>query len=385
MKLALKKMLNPAEIKLLKKVAIISIASSVLIVGTIWLFQFYHIHKKVKKPDPLLQSTSLQPIDIEAHKLTARRYLQCADPERAIPHLQRTLALNNKDFQSREELANAYLDAGYYQKALEQYNLIPEKELPESINALIYARKGIASFYLGEKEQSRATLDECLTRFPKSAEAACFLGQIEATVADTLKSLSYLQKAIAIDSSYTEAWYQISRIKMMQGKYLDARQILLKALQIEPLHAKSHSRLGMVYYYLKNPELARTSYQTALALNPSDFNTHYNLGELYYSVLNDTVNALREFKETVKLDPMHIDANFRIGLICVRNGMLKESIRYFENALSNNPGNIRILLQQAAAFEKLSLTTEAVMVYNKILDIDVLNSIARQKIKMLQS
>ncbi|NLE02252.1 MAG: tetratricopeptide repeat protein [Fibrobacter sp.] len=384
MKFSLKKILSPSELKILRNVSLISIAVSLIIVVISWLFQIYNISKKTPELNPLLSNLNILPFDIEAHKLSAKRFMQSNNPQSAIPHLQRVIVLAPKDIISQKELADAYLEAGYYQKALDLYNQLTEKELQESVLTQIWARRGIANFFLDNKEQSALILKECLTRFPGSAEAACFLGQIEAANSDTSKSIEYLNKAIEIDSTYTEAWYQLSRIKMFQKNYIAARQLLLKALQIEPLHAKSHARLGMVYYYLNNPDLARTSYQTALALNPEDFNTHYNLGELYYSYYKDTVNALKEFKQTLALNPVHSDANFKTALICVKNGMIKESIKYFQDALVTAPQNLRILLQLAAAFEKLSLTTEAIQVYNKILDIDDLNSIARQKIKMLK-
>jgi len=77
----------------------------------------------------------------------------------------------------------------------------------------------------------------------------------------------------------------------------------LRILDIEPLNAKTHARLGMVYYYLDEPEMAKKSYTTALALNPNDYNTHYNLGELFYSKYEDNGSALDEFKKTLEGNP----------------------------------------------------------------------------------
>ena len=126
----------------------------------------------------------------------------------------------------------------------------------------------------------------------------------------------------------------------------------------------------MVYYYLSKPDLAKASYQTALAINPDDFNTRYNLGELYYSLINDTALSLEEYKKAVTQYPGHVEANFKIGLICMRNGMLKEAIRYFEQAVKNDQNNTRILLQLAVAYEKLELLDKAKETYHRILSID---------------
>ena len=329
------------------------------------------------------RSSELLPIDIEAHQILAARFLSSGKPEKAIPHLQRIIPFKKYDFHVRKELGNAYLEAGYYNKALEEYDFLLQGDVPDSLSPDICARKGIALFYLGQIELSKSSLTECLSRFPSSAEAACFLGQIEATLSNQEKSLEYLEMALQKDSTYVEAWYQLARYYTKESNYLKARNLLNHALQIDPLHEKSHSRLGMIYYYLSNPDLARASYQTALALNPDDFNTHYNLGELYYTQLEDTAQALKEYKSAVNLYPEHVEANFKIGLICMNNGMYKEAARYFEQAIANDQNNIRIMLQLAVSFEKLNLKDNALKIYNRILTIDPLNCIAKQKIRLL--
>jgi tetratricopeptide (TPR) repeat protein len=139
----------------------------------------------------------------------------------------------------------------------------------------------------------------------------------------------------------------------------------------------------MVYYYLDYPELARKSYQTALILNPDDFNTHYNLGELFYGVIGDTVAALKEFKNAFILNPSLYEAAFKIGLICMKNGMNKEAVHYFELALKRVPDDVRILLQCAVAWERLERRDRAAEKYRTVLAVDELNSIARLKLKLL--
>jgi tetratricopeptide (TPR) repeat protein len=114
-----------------------------------------------------------------------------------------------------------------------------------------------------------------------------------------------------------------------------------------------------------------------------DFNTRYNLAELLYSAMSDTENALREFTVTLRQNPQHCEANFKVGLICMRNNMIKEAIRYFETALETEPDNVRILLQRAVAYEKLGDKETALRTYRTIQGIEPLNTIAIQKIKYL--
>ncbi|NLG17326.1 MAG: tetratricopeptide repeat protein [Fibrobacter sp.] len=381
----LKIRLSPSELQIIKKVSIISISACIFLIAASWGYHALKIRLKASAEASSKQKVyELLPIDLEAHLLTAQRYLRSGNPEKAIPHLQRIIPLKKYDFEVRKTLADAYLEAGYFQEALQQYTFLIEQQPPESLAAEVCARRGISLYYSGNLEQSATSLTECLSRYPGSAEAACFMGQIEASInPQSPKILEYLENALKYDSSYVEAWYQLSRYHMQLNDYLKARVLLVHALELDPLHAKSHSRLGMIYYYMSMPDLSRASYQTALAINPEDFNTRYNLGELYYCLTADTALALEEYKKAVSQHPGHVEANFKIGMICLRNGMLKEAVRYFEQAVKYDQNNIRILLQLAVAFEKLELIDRAIETYRRILAIDNLNSIAKQKIRLL--
>lgn len=379
---------SPSEVKLIRKVALFSVIGCVLIVGGTWIFFRIQISHKVaveKKTANLNNSSAIIPIDIEAHRQAASRYMHIGAPEKALPHLERLHALDKKDHQITLELAQAALEAGGYQQALGYYDELLEKMDPDSISGAQCARRGVALFYLSRIEESRLALEACVERFPRNAEAYCFLGQIEAyRKLPSDKAIDYFNRSIAIDSTYTEAWYQLARVYMLQKLYPKARTLLLTAVAINPFHSKSHSRLGMVYYYLDYPELARKSYQTSLVLNPDDFNTHYNLGELLYSELNDTTGALREFKAALALNPKLFEAAFRIGLICMKNGMYKEAVGYFNQALTSAPDDVRIMLQSAVTWEKLDRIDKAAELYRSILAVDQLNGIARQKLKLIE-
>jgi tetratricopeptide (TPR) repeat protein len=285
----------------------------------------------------------------------------------------------------RYKFATACLNAGDYDRALKEFTSLSQNKQTDSLTPKIAARKGITLFYLNKVVESKEALKQCLEQAPKTAEAACFLGQIETTDADSAKALSHLEQAITLDPGYVEGWYQLARYQMEHGNYSKSQQYLQQALEIDPLNGKCHARLGMVFYYLENKISAKKSYLTAIALNPKDFNTLYNLGELYYTAFADTENALREYNAALKINPDHVEANFKVGLICIRNNMVKESIRYFRNALKTNQENVRILLQLGVAYEKIGDRDRALKVYRKIITVDALNSIAIQKIKFLSA
>jgi tetratricopeptide (TPR) repeat protein len=385
------------EQKLIAKVFKLSLTAAIVIALAAWGIQYAVIQKKVQKRtveanDPTVfyekKSKDLLAIDIDAHLFAARYYMKNDQPQLAIEHILRIIPVQRTNRGLKCDLATAYLTSGQYDKALACFSKldVSGSDSTGAAAELVRARTGLTLFYLGKIRESIEMLDKCISSGGPSAEALCYRGQVESAVSQTpQKAEEFFTRSIQADSSYVEAWYQLARFHMNQGDYTKARICLLHILDIEPLHAKTHSRLGMVYYYLDQPELAKKSYLTALALNPGDYNTHYNLGELYYSKLGDEKRALDEFKKAIEGNPQHVEANFKIGLICLSNNMTKEAVTFFEKSRQYDPKNVRVLLQLGVAYEKLSMKDDAMHVYSAILEIDPLNRIALQKSKLLSS
>jgi tetratricopeptide (TPR) repeat protein len=390
---------SPEQRKILLTVFKISFAGCIVAVAGMWGWQTFQMKTKAKKmqaekASPAAQifsfyekkSKDLLPIDIDAHEFAADYFLKNDQPQKAIDHILRILPLQKTNRKLHMRLATAYLQSGQYKNAFDEFSNLSASDSIDEFSPLVAARLGLTLFYLGSIRESREKLDKCTAAFPRCAEAPCYLGEVEAAIANpSPKAMAYFQKSIGLDSGYVEAWYQLARYCMSQGDYVNARAYLLKSLDIEPLNVKAHARLGMVYYYQDEPEMAKKSYQTALALNPYDYNTHYNLGELYYSKYDDNADALDEFKKTLEGSPRHAEANFRAGVICLGNNMTKEAIGYLETARASDSKNVRLLLQLGVAYEKLDMKDEALATYRLILDFDPLNQVAGQKVKLLYS
>jgi tetratricopeptide (TPR) repeat protein len=385
--------------KLLAKVFKISLAVCIGVAALAWVAQSVRIKMKSSREQALKaspteqltayfekKSRDLLPVDIEAHEFAAHYYLKNDQPQKAIDHILRILPLQKANRALQVQLATAYLQSAQYRAALDEFTKLGESDTADEYSCAVAARAGLTLFYVGKIRESLEALNACVAKYPRCAEAMCYEGEVEAaTATPPINAESYFKKALEMDPGYVEAWYQRARFCMSQGDYVRGREYLLKILEIEPLNAKTHARLGMVYYYLNDPEMAKKAYQTALALNPNDFNTHYNLGELYYSKYEDNAAALAEFKKTLEGNPLHGEANFRTGVICLSNNMIKESIGYLEKAREASPKNVRVLLQLAVAYERIDMKDEALNIYRLILDFDALNQVARQKVKLLSS
>lgn len=231
----------PDKKKITSIVINVLIIIAILIVGIrgIQIYNKYKNHETdTGKSKVAVSSDQLLPIDFEAHRLIAEHYCATGQPEKALPHYQRILSFRPKDRGLRYKFATACLDAKNYEQALKEFSFLELNKQPDSLTPKINARKGITLFYLDKISESKEALKRCLELSPNTVEAVCFLGQIEATEKDTVKALAHLEQAVSIDPTYVEGWYQLARFRMEHGNYAKAQQLLLQALEIDPLNEK---------------------------------------------------------------------------------------------------------------------------------------------------
>jgi len=410
------------EKKLLKWVGIGSASACLLIIIVTWVVSYFVIHKPQKKESASESKTlvefyqsnakSLLPIDIKVHTWAAEQLLKTNESQQAIEHLLRILPADRENRYLRLLLSKAYINTYQFAEAREQLSLLMEDKIADSLTESIESLYGLALFHNGDIDGARKILIQCLRKHSHSAEAACYLGQIEASIdKHSKRAEDYFKQATQLDPLYTEAWYQLARYYMARNMLKKCRAHLLHVLDLEPLHFKAHSRLGMTYYYLKEYDMAEKSYSIALTINPDDYNTRYNLGELYYTLYEvyrnrahkfseyerdvsrfTTLNkeaeknkalAAKEYKTALAIKSDHSLANYKLGIICISNAQYREAAYYLNKAIDNEPQNITYLLQLGVAYEKMSQMQKALETYQRIASFDELNPIARQKIKML--
>jgi tetratricopeptide (TPR) repeat protein len=386
--------LSEPQEKLVKKTFTVSAVICALLIAGYWGYGTFTA-KKAKDaaaPPSGANAETFSPevtaFDIDAHEFTAKRYLQSGRPGSALPHLRRIAAVTKDERISTRayyDIVRAQVEIGDFGGAIETADRILEK-IEDSLLPSLQVRRAIAFYHVKRYDESSGILKEVLEHNPYYAPALCFMGEMEAAAQTRSPTAErFFRRALKADSNYLETKYQFARYFENNGDYKNAKSFLLQVLDKEPLNVRAHARLGMIYYYEKDLDMALKSYQTALALNPSDYNTLYNLGELYRTLLNDNENALKSFVAALEYNPTHSEANYKAGLVCVENEMFKEAIRYFEASLEDDRKNIRRLLQLAAAYERINDRGTALSVYKEITDIDPLNSIAIQKIKYIES
>lgn len=150
----------------------------------------------------------------------------------------------------------------------------------------------------------------------------------------------HLRRAIEIEPKYTEARNNLGRVLIDQGLYDLAIRELKVAVE-DLTYAtpdKSHSNLGLAYFYRGDYALALEQLKKSLGYNKSNCTAYHFYGRTLFE-LNQLETASRAFDQAVKIcenrkfdEPLYYSA-----LSYYRLGQREQAVARFEEMLSRYP------------------------------------------------
>ena len=130
-------------------------------------------------------------------------------------------------------------------------------------------------------------------------------------------------------------------ISILESNPKQAESLLQKAIELDPTNAEAFYNLGKLYTSKKEYAKAIQAYDKAIDLDPSSPHAFFNLGFLYYG-RKDYSKAEALFLKVTELQPAYLDeAYFNLAVVQNLQGKKKESIGNLERALEVNPNNDR--------------------------------------------
>ena len=149
---------------------------------------------------------------------------------------------------------------------------------------LAYNAMGLAHSMKGRLDEAAKSYLKCLEINPKFTEARNNLGTVyqemnqldkaEAEFRTALQDLTYQNRELP--------YFNLARLNVLQNRFDEALENVLKALQIRPRLAMAHNLRGLIYEKLNNPVEAVASYEQAVKIVPDDVLFNYNLAVAYF-------------------------------------------------------------------------------------------------------
>jgi tetratricopeptide (TPR) repeat protein len=173
---------------------------------------------------------------------------------------------------------------------------------------------------------------------------------------DRNKALADINKAIQLDTMSADIWVTLSDIYFQSERFVDSREVLLRAVNLEPQNTSALLKLARLYFIYKEYKTAMGYINTALEINPLLEDAYFIKG-MAYAENGDTANAVFNYQKAVDVDSDFYDAWIMLGNIkWAQKDPLAE--QYYKNAwnLDTNNTHAQYVLayyyQESGQFEK---------------------------------
>ncbi len=175
-------------------------------------------------------------------------------------------------------------------------------------------------------------------------------------------ALHWLARAVAFSPSNADAWYDLGRAQMHEGRFADAAAALRKSLQLQPLSAKAEDNLGICLEAENQPDAAVEAYTRAVKLAEAD----ERAGEqpfVDYGALLNTRNGFREaigpLQQATKRNPQSSRAFAELSRAYTGLGENTSALTAMQRAVALDEKNSRLHFQLGRLYRAAGMATEA--------------------------
>ncbi len=178
----------------------------------------------------------------------------------------------------------------------------------------------------------------------------------------------YCYKILSIDSYHFDSILMLARIAAINKNLDQAKELLIKAVEIQPKNTTAIHNLGTCYKELKQLEEAKNYYNKVLEIDPRHANANYNLGVTFYE-LKDLKKAKSYLKKTTDIQKNFGFAFFSLGNVHVDLKEYNEAISCYQKAIKINPRIVGAHNNLGLVYRALSDLENAVKSYRSVLKI----------------
>jgi len=221
-----------------------------------------------------------------------------------------------------------------------------------------------------------------IKKYDKAAEllAKVQAGKVsEDVLKEILKPLAESYENTGKENEASETYLEYTKLKGVSDPDASYKKALLRektdkktAIAMYALNTKvftgdhrNYLRLGMLLAE-DNTQLSSAAdmLNKASQLKPDDATVLDKLGQVYNSVKNGEMELLT-YKKLLKIDPQHVEANRRVGLILLKQKKYTEAIINLEIVSTMSPKDVDIMLSLADGYMKTKRTDKAIELLEK--------------------
>ena len=223
-----------------------------------------------------------------------------------------------------------------------------DKHSDQSVEANFNAAKphyslGKALAKKGEWKKAISSYQKALNLDSNSAEIYQYLGEALVKNGELEEAVRVYQKAIELQPNLWEVHHNLGDMWQAQGRLDQAVVAYRLAIEFNPDFCWSHNNLADSLIKQEKWEEAAQAYRSAIDLNPDFHWSYYNLGEALVE-LERWEEAVVAYRRAIQLKSDMPFVYEKLGDALRNHSPLsaKEAISYYNQAIQENPDNIKL-------------------------------------------
>lgn len=162
------------------------------------------------------------------------------------------------------------------------------------------------------------------------------------------QAISWYQKAVALNSTWTEGWWYLGTLSYDGDRFTDAARAMEKVTDLSPQLGAAWSFLGLSEYELKNYSAAQTHLEKGIAVGNADDPEVNRVAKFHLALLlirsHNFAQARKLLVPQFVSPPVAEQVRTALGLLLLRVGMVGQEIDPSRDAIVSAAGDLQLQL-----------------------------------------
>ena len=323
----------------------------------------------------LLKAIDLKPNIVQFHNNLAVAYTELNFIEKALNSINRAISIKNDYFEGFNTLGNIYSKQGKIDNAIKSYNKAISLN-PKYVEA--YNNLGIAHKNQKKLQNAKLNFLKALSINPNHLSSLINLGNNYQELYKYSDAIKTYKKVIEIDPNYSEAYINIAKVLELNNEYDKAKTYFENGISLNQNNTNHLNDFGLFYLRQKSYDYAVKYFEKALLIKPQSFEFMKNIGICFYenfkfnkaityfekSLILDIKSseiynflgncfyklgyfekAKEAYKKGIKIKSNSASLNINMGRLLFENKKFEESIAYYEKGLKIDNSQYQVLGQ----------------------------------------
>lgn len=222
----------------------------------------------------------------------------------------------------------------------------------------------------GKREEAKEACLFFLDDNPQEIKALHLISSIYVDERDWSSAKYYLERAVALAPDDLVLSLQLALVLKSAGEINEARDNLLRLIQINPDFAPAYNNLGTIYFNEQQWQEAINAYQAAIMVRADYLDAYYNLG-LAFSNDGRVNDAIETYQALLQLSANHAGASFQLARLYMAQANYKIALQWLLRLENQFPFHFETQINLATCYLHLGLFMEAKAHYLKAVDINI--------------